>query len=82
MSNERNISTADMKVGDRIRRVYGLYKDGTISDKEVFALTEEISAWQIDNIVNAKSEYSTDGTVYYLSNSGDDNNDGLSQARR
>lgn len=74
----KNIFTDSMNVGDRIRRVYSLYRDGEISDKQVFSLLEEIQAFQIDNIVNAKSEYPTDGTVYYLSNNGDDSNDGKS----
>lgn len=40
---------------------------------------DTISNWQIDNIVNSESDYSTiTGTKYYISPDGDDSNDGKS----
>lgn len=68
----------EITLGERISGLYTDYKQGKINEDKLFAGIDTLSKWQIDNIVNSESEYSTDGNVYYISNSGDDSNDGLS----
>ena len=63
-------------VGDQIKNLHSLY--GSASMLDFIAGIDAISKWQIDNIVNSKSEYPTTGRVYYVSPNGDNANDGLS----
>lgn len=66
------------KASNDIRGLYRGYADGSISDGELFEKINSLSREQIDLIVNSKSDYPKDGTLYYISNNGDDNNDGKS----
>lgn len=68
--------TGEVTVGDQIKNLYNKYD--SITSKDVVEGIDKISKWQIDNIVAAKSEYPTTGKIYYVSNNGDNDNDGLS----
>ncbi len=71
---------ADVTVGEQIKNYYQLYKNGQISPKDAIYGVDVITQWQIDNIVNSQSQYPTTGKVYYISNNGNDANDGLTPA--
>lgn len=68
--------SGNVTVGDQIKNLYNKFPE--MSSKDSVEAIDKISKWQIDNIVNAESEYPTTGKIFYVSNNGDDNNDGLS----
>ncbi len=72
------ILEGNVTVGDQIKNLYNSYTTGPVSANDVIVGIDKISKWQIDNIVNAPSEYQAERRTYYISNNGNDINDGLS----
>lgn len=70
------LSGDGVTVGDQIRNLREKYD--SISVKDAVEGIDAVSKWQINNIINSKSEYETKGRIFYVSNNGDDSNDGLS----
>ena len=68
------LSGEEVTVGDQIKNLREKYSD--ISSKDFIDGIDKISKWQIDNIVNAESDYQTTGNIFYVSNNGDDSADG------
>lgn len=76
VGNYTLLSGENVTVGDQIKHLSS--QNGKISQIDFITGIDAISKWQINNIVNSPSEYSTSGKIFYISPKGDNENDGLS----